>query len=93
MRQVETMHLRSPRESFGFSGLCSAPPLICEKKIDSLLRIVNASLSNVKHLYCLLFTLRKLGKRTPKIQDAAGKKTSISQSKGTLVDPLRKQFL
>lgn len=86
------MHLRSPTESFGFSGLCSAPP-ICEKKIDSLLRTVNASLSNVKHLYCLLFTLRKLGKRTPKIQDAAGKKTSISQSKGTLVDPLRKQFL
>lgn len=31
--------------------------------------------------------------RTPEIQDAAGKKTSISQSKGTLVDPLRKQFL
>ena len=31
--------------------------------------------------------------RTPKIQDAAGKKTSISQSKGTLVDPLRKQLL
>ena len=93
MRQVETMYLRSPRESFSFSGLCSAPPLICEKKTDSLLRTVNASLSNVKHLYCLLFTLRILRMRTPKIQDAAGKKTSISQSKGTLVDPLRKQLL
>ena len=82
------MHLRSPRESSTFSGLCSTLLLICEEKIDSFLRIVNASLGNVKHLYCLLFETS--GKRTPKIQDAAGKKTSTSQSKGTQIDPLRK---
>lgn len=82
------MRLRSPRDDSTFSGLCSTLLLICEGKIDSFLRIVNASLGNVKHLYCLL--LETLGKRTPKIQHAAGKKSSTSQSKGTQVDPLRK---
>jgi hypothetical protein len=47
------------------------------EQINSVFEILSVLLNNINQLYFLLFYFKKLVMRTPKIQNTAGKKTTL----------------